>query len=300
MAKTERTPARGEREAPGQRERDDEKGEHGGDPRSHLDEQQQEKAEEEESLDADTTHEVIRRMGERELERSASALAWSGLAAGLSMGFSLVTEGLLRAHLPDAPWRPLVAKLGYSVGFLIVILGSQQLFTENTLTPILPLMVKRDRETFGKVATLWGAVLLANIAGAFLFALVIAHTPLFSNEAQQAFAAIGTEAMAGTFGTIFVRAIFAGWLVAIMVWMLPAAESSHVAVIIIVTYVIGIGGFAHIIAGAVEISFLITRGTISFATGLTDFIVPTLLGNVLGGISIVAALNHAQVTSGKK
>ncbi len=90
---------------------------------------------------AAVVYETVREEGEFELQRTVSGLAWSGLAAGLSMGFSLVAEGLLRHHLPDAPWRPLVSKLGYSAGFLIVILGRQQLFTENTLTVILPLLL---------------------------------------------------------------------------------------------------------------------------------------------------------------
>ncbi|MGI4799523.1 MAG: formate/nitrite transporter family protein, partial [Janthinobacterium lividum] len=79
-------------------------------------------------------HEIIRAEGESELDRSILALLLSGLAAGLAMGLSLITEGLLRAHLPEAPWRELVSKIGYAVGFLVVVLGRQQLFTENTLT----------------------------------------------------------------------------------------------------------------------------------------------------------------------
>src|SRR4051812_21595731 len=86
---------------------------------------------------------AIHREGEHELKRDSGALAWSGLAAGLSMGFSIVTQALLRAHLPDAPWTILISRLGYTVGFLMVILGRQQLFTENTLTPILPLLTNK-------------------------------------------------------------------------------------------------------------------------------------------------------------
>src|SRR5437868_6135333 len=104
-------------------------------------------------------YKAILKEGEEELERSSSALFWSGLAAGLSMGFSLVTEGLLTAYLPDARWRPLVAKFGYSIGFLIVILGRQQLFTENTLTPILPLLKRKDGGTILNVLRLWAVVL---------------------------------------------------------------------------------------------------------------------------------------------
>src|SRR5690349_8167211 len=97
-----------------------------------LTEQEIHDAEERSSPRVHVVHEAIRIEGEEELKRTSSALAWSGLAAGLSMGFSLVTEGLLRSHLPDTPWRPLVSKLGYSAGFLFVVLGRQQLFTENT------------------------------------------------------------------------------------------------------------------------------------------------------------------------
>src|SRR5688500_14314153 len=152
-----------------------------------LDEDERKNAREEQALDARTTHEVIRLEGERELERSNGALAWSALAAGLAMGFSLVAQGVLHHALPDAPWRPLVASLGYSVGFLIVILGSQQLFTENTLRVVVPLMAHRDGKTLRNVARLWVVVLLANLAGALIFAWVSARTELFDAETRHAF-----------------------------------------------------------------------------------------------------------------
>lgn len=243
-------------------------------------------------------YEVIRREGEEELRRTGSALAWSGLAAGLSMGFSLVAMGLIRARLPDAPWRPLVVNLGYSIGFLIVILGRQQLFTENTLTPILPLLNKPVIETFGRVARLWAIVLATNLIGALAFAWVIGHSAVFRPDVREAFAAIGGEALQGSFWTVLVRAIFAGWLIALMVWLLPGAENSRPMVIIILTFLVGLGGFAHIIAGSVEIFYLLTTGAASWAHGIGGWLVPTLIGNILGGLSLVAALNHAQVTAG--
>jgi hypothetical protein len=95
---------------------------------------------------AAVVYEIVREEGEHELTRTISALVWSGFAAGLSMGFSLVAEGLLRSHLPDAAWSPLIYKFGYCAGFLIVILGRQQLFTENTLTVILPLLLRKNSE----------------------------------------------------------------------------------------------------------------------------------------------------------
>src|SRR5438270_2046568 len=127
-----------------------------------LTEKQREEAEERTSVSVDVIHEAIRHDGEEELNRPASALAWSGLAAGLSMGFSFVGQALLYANLPDARWRPLVVALGYPLGFLIVILGRQQLFTENTLTPIIPLFTRRSLKTLWRVARLWSIVLFAN------------------------------------------------------------------------------------------------------------------------------------------
>jgi formate-nitrite transporter family protein len=263
-----------------------------------LEPDEREKAKDEESLSAAITHEVIRREGQKALERPMSALAWSGLAAGLSMGFSFVTEALLRAHLADVVWRPLVAKLGYPVGFLIVSLASQELYTENTLRPIVPLMARRTGAMFRRVSLLWLVVLITNLVGAFLFALVLGTTEAFRPEVRETFAALGHEALEGTFSTILLRAVFAGWLIALMVWMLPAAQTAQVFVIVVMTWIVGVAGLAHIIAGSTEVLYLVVIGAIGFGTYLWDFMIPTLIGNTLGGISLAAALNHAQVMSG--
>ena len=257
------------------------------------------KAREEESLNASITYEVIRSEGEKELKRSSPALAWSALAAGLSMGFSFLAEGLLRHHLPTADWRPLVAKLGYPLGFIIISLASQQLFTENTVTAVVPFLTKKTHRAFWNVARLWMVILAANLVGALLFAWVLADTTLLEPGTKQTLSDIAREAARGDFASTFIRAIFAGWLIALMVWMLPAASGSHVFVIVIVTYLVGLGGFAHIIAGSTEVLYGVVRGEISLLTYLTDFLAPAFLGNSLGGVLLVSALNHAQVVSGE-
>jgi formate/nitrite transporter FocA (FNT family) len=237
---------------------------------------------------------AIHKEGEDELSRSTSSLAWSGLAAGLSMGFSFAVEALLRHALPDAPWRALVDKLGYSVGFLIVILGRQQLFTENTLTVILPLLRRRDAKVVVDVARLWAAVLTANLVGALLFAIAVGWTTAFPEDMHRTFAAIGAEAIDAPFATMFVRGIFAGWLIALMVWLLPYAETARVSVIVIISYVVGLGHFAHVIAGSVATMYMVVTGQYGAGQYLTGFLVPSLLGNIIGGVSLVAALAHAQ------
>jgi formate-nitrite transporter family protein len=101
-------------------------------------------------------------------------------------GFSMVAQGILQARLPDSPWRPLVASFGYTIVFLIVVLGRQQLFTENTPTPTLPLLHNRDRQTLLKVLRLWTLVLTANIVATFIFAFAAAHFSVFESDVQKA------------------------------------------------------------------------------------------------------------------
>ena len=257
-----------------------------------------EQAEERTAISANVVHEAIRREGRDELRRPTSALAWSALAAGLSMGFSFVAEALIHSMLPDAPWRPLISKFGYSVGFLIVIMGRQQLFTENTLTVILPLLHRRDLKTFKNVCRLWAVVFAFNMLGALIFAWTIGNTDVFSAEVRQVFNEIGQHALHAEFSSMLLRGIFAGWLIALMVWLLPAAAEVRLWVIIFLTFVVGIGGFPHIIAGSIEVFYLAATGAASWGEVLGGYVLPTFIGNVLGGVMLVAMFNHAQVVAG--
>ncbi|HEU4487164.1 MAG TPA: formate/nitrite transporter family protein [Povalibacter sp.] len=243
--------------------------------------------------------EAIALEGVQELERSSAALGWSGLAAGLSMGFSMISEGLLASYLPDTTWRPLIAKLGYSVGFVVVVLGRQQLFTENTLTPILPLLKHRSGRMFANVMRLWGIVLIANLLGALAVGAAAINTTAFEPAVRHGFVEMGRSALEHGFLTAFVRAIFAGWLIALMVWLLPFAESARVGVIVLITYVVGIGNFGHIIAGSVEVFALAAGGYAGWWEVLSRFVLPTLLGNIVGGVLLVAMLNYAQIVAGE-
>ena len=263
-----------------------------------LDPTEDKKADEEQSLNADVTYEVIRRQGESELERPLSALAWSGLAAGLAMALSLIAEGVLRSHLPDTSWRPLITKLGYPVGFLAVILGSQQLYTENTLLPVVPVLATKESGSFKKMLALWAVVFVANIVGAAVMATILARTVLFDEPVRVAFASISREAMAPGAISILWRGVFAGWLIALMMWMIPAAESAQIWVIIVMTFLVGIASLSHVIVGSVAAFYLVATGEQSVAAAFIGFILPALVGNTFGGVTLVAALNHAQVVSG--
>jgi len=262
--------------------------------------QQEQEAEDRTSVSAVVVHEAIRKDGEEELRRSASALAWSGLAAGLSMGFSFLGEALFHAYLPNAPWRPLLTSLGYPLGFLIVIIGRQQLFTENTLTAIIPLLARRNLSTLVSVLRLWAIVLVANLVGAHLFAWVIGHTPLLGSEFNSSLNQLAEKAADVTFGTAVLRGIFAGWLIAMVVWMLAAIDSAHIPIIIILTYFVGLANLTHIVAGSVEVLFLVMIGAKSWWAFAGGYMIPSLIGNIIGGVSLVSALNHAQVIAGAK
>lgn len=245
--------------------------------------------------DAFVLHEVIRKEGNEELRRHGGALFLSALAAGLTMGFSLIVPAVLKAHLPQAPWTELVTGMGYATGFLIVVLGRQQLFTENTLTPILPLLHDRSARTLGRVGRLWGIVLAGNIIATALIAAVLAHSDAFEPEVRTAFAEISRHAIGTSFSTTLVKAVFAGWLIALMVWMLPATGSAAPFVIVLITGLVAMCGLAHIVAGSVDTFYLVFTGEASMTEYLGRFFVPTLLGNVFGGTALVAVLNYGQV-----
>lgn len=101
------------------------------------------------------------------------------------------------------------------------------------------------------------------------------------------------------FGAAVLCGVFAGWLIALLVWMLAVVRSGQVALIIVMTYIVGLGGFTHIIAGSAEVLFLVWTGALSWWHFAGGYAVPTLIGNVIGGVSLVAALNHGQVVAGR-
>jgi len=276
---------------------DDDPGQGAGATSPHLDAPDQKLAAQHKAPHALIIHELIREEGEEGLRRPSSALAWSGLAAGLSMGFSFLTLALIGSGLPDAPWRRLLDSAGYTVGFLIVILGRQQLFTETTVTAMLPLLVNRNWTTFCSVLRFWIVVLVANLLGALMFAALISPPGLFPDPVRHALEQTGHDAISGAFWPTMLGAVFAGWLIALMVWILPSARSARILVIMVLTYVVAIGRLSHTVAGAVDAGFVVFAGTGTISQFLLGFLVPTLIGNTIGGVALVALLNHAPLAA---
>lgn len=242
-------------------------------------------------------HEIIRSQGDQELERTVAALWWSALAAGLTMGLSLMAMGLLYARLPESPGAQVIASLGYSVGFLAVILARQQLFTENTLTAVLPLMTAPTLRNLGRLLRLWSVVLLGNLAGTLLVAWVMLELPIFDSKTDVAFLEVGRKVMTNDISQMVAKGIVSGWMIATMVWMIPSMEHAKIWIILTITYLMALGDFTHIVVGSVEVSYLVWAGDETWSRFWLEFALPTLLGNIIGGSFIFALISHAQVRS---
>lgn len=240
-------------------------------------------------------YEVVRKEGEIEMQRPFFALWWSGIAAGIAIGLSPMAAAFFRATMGETPAGALLEPLGYTAGFILVILARQQLFTENTITTVLPLMSEMCLEKFARTARVWVIVLTANLLGAFIFALFINFGDFLPNDVEAALVEISMHAVGKSPMALFTGGIVAGWLIATLVWILPETEGSKLLTILFITYFIGLMGASHIIAGGVEAWLLILKGTLSPIDALINFALPTLVANIIGGTALFALISYAQV-----
>lgn len=259
--------------------------------------QEQHEVEKSQPPRAAVLHEIIRTQGDQELERSIAALWWSALAAGLTMGLSLMGMGLLNSRLPAGEGFKVIASFGYCAGFLAVILARQQLFTENTLTAVLPIMSKPTLANFGRLLRLWTVVLVGNLCGTLLVAYVMLELPIFDSKTDVAFLDIGRKVMENDASQMFAKGIVSGWMIATMVWMIPSMESAKMWIIILITYLMALGDFTHIVVGSAEVSYLVFAGELPWKDFWLVFAGPTLAGNIIGGSFIFALISHAQIRS---
>lgn len=260
-----------------------------------LDAKEREHVAELRDIRAPVIYETIRQNGQDELERPAVSLWWSGIAAGLGISASIYCESFFHLHLPDELWRPLIENLGYTIGFILVILGGFQLFTEQTVTAILPLLSDRTWDNLRRTARLWSVVLVANLVGAFLAALFGAYSPGTTPEQLDAFIEVSSHFANKGFVELFLQGIPAGFLIAALTWMLPNSAGSKFWVILIMTYAIALGDFAHVVAGSVEVFLILLAGKLTILNGFGGIIFPALIGNILGGAALFSLIAYAQV-----
>jgi formate/nitrite transporter FocA (FNT family) len=240
-------------------------------------------------------YEVVRRFGEEEMARPGISLWWSGVAAGLSISFSLLAEAVLRLHLPESSYRPLITALGFPVGFLMVVLGRQQLFTENTITMVLPVMALPTAASFRRLARVWSIVLAANLTGTLVAAAFCTFTPAISPEVRDAMLGISSHALDKGWVEMLFRGVTAGFLMAAMVWLIPSADSTQFHVVAVMTYLIAISDSVHIVTGSVQAFLLLANGQGDAGALLGGFALPVLAGNIIGGTALFAMISYAQV-----
>ena len=252
-------------------------------------------------LSALEIHENIRGPAVEELERPASSLLFSSLAAGMLIGFSFLASAFVSHYAPE-PYKHPLASLAYPIGFMFVIMGRSELFTENTLEPVIPLHERRDRESFRKVLRLWGLVLVSNLIGASIFAFVIARTRALDPSLDGTLLDVAREGTAGAALLLLYKGIWAGWLVALMAWLLASTRETVAQILLVwlTTAPIAAFGFKHSIAGATEAFYRAWLGDARWGEMLGSFELPALIGNIIGGVVLVALVNHGQAGSKAK
>src|SRR4051795_8684266 len=189
-----------------------------------LNEVEEQEVEERSPPTARVVHAAVVKQGEDELERPIGSLFWSGLAAGIAIIASVWAQGGLHQRLPDAPWRELVAGLGYTLGFVIVILGRMQLFTEHTMGAVLPLAREPNGRNLARTSRLWSVVFAGNVIGAALIAALCVHGRIVSPELLGAILDVSGKLLEKSAGQILLQGIPAGFLIASVAWIRSAAD----------------------------------------------------------------------------
>ncbi|HAV5964725.1 TPA: formate/nitrite transporter family protein [Acinetobacter baumannii] len=252
--------------------------------------------EEHEKLSPRLVYEIIRRDGAEELDRPTAALIFSGIAAGLVISFSFVFKAIIASYIPtDAIWTDLITNFGYTIGFLIAILGHMQLFTENTITTVVPLFKPFTLDKLRAVGRLWGIVILCNIIGTALASLFFLTTDLFTPNIDKALDELAHHVASFSATQNLLKGVMSGLLIAALVWMLPSVSNKFL-VIFFMTYLIGLGDFTHVVVGSTEMSYLVWQGEASLGEYLFDFLIPTTIGNIIGGTGVFTLLIYGQVT----
>jgi formate/nitrite transporter FocA (FNT family) len=259
-----------------------------------ADQEKQAEAEDLQRLSAVTVFETIRLEGDEELNRPVISLWWSGVTAGLALSTSVLAEAILYRALAGSPAREAIAALGYALGFVIVILSRLQLFTENTLSVVLPVLAKPSTGNLWRSGRLWAVVFVANLVGTFVTAFISLKLGTTSPENTAAMLDVSRKVLeqAGWIG--LVHAIPAGFFIAAIVWMLPSSKGFEIFTIVAFAWLIAAGDFSHVVVGSAEVFLLVIHGELGLWTGLTTILLPALVGNVIGGTGLFAFLAYGQ------
>jgi formate/nitrite transporter FocA (FNT family) len=247
---------------------------------------------------AEEIFQQVARNAKEELARRSISLAVSGFTGGTFMGFSALGVGILAAMLGTGPKAFLVSRMLYPLGFIVVMIGRSQLFTENTLYPVA-LVLSEKRELLNTMR-LWCTVLPANVLGALAFALLAARTSALTPDTRSALVHLGVTAAGVAPAAIFWSAVTAGWIIATAAWLVSGSHSITGSVIIlwILTYLVGLGNFAHCIATSGEILSAVLTHQVA-TSGYLHWLWIAVAGNVCGGVFMVTLLEYGQAILAK-
>ena len=240
-------------------------------------------------------YEIIRRDGIEELMRPFKSLFLSGVGAGILVSFSFVCMAVLQSFLPNQPWAPLITKWGYTVGFVLVILCRAQLFTENTITTVIPLFKPFTWKKLGAVLRLWHLVLAGNLVGTSLVAVFLTTPGLLNLDFIVEMQAIAHHVSAFTWQENLLRGIPSGILIAAIVWMMPTARQFALFLVAFITYFIAAGDFTHIVVGSCEMMYAVLNGMASPYDYIFQFLVPVGAGNIIGGTGVFTMLGYRTI-----
>ena len=249
------------------------------------------------SKTAEEILEAVVEDGREELGRASAGLALSGFAAGLIISFSAVALAVVGSASGGVG---LAAMLAYPVGFLLVTLGRAQLYTANTVTPVTVVLSRGSG--MANLLRLWAVVFAANLVGTALFAATVVDGHLLEPGAMEVLLGEVAHKLGYGFGAVFMKGVFGGWLVALVVWMVAASKDtiSQVFFVYVLVFLIPAAGFTHCVAGSAEVLMSVFSGETGFGRYLGGFLVPTTLGNTVGGVLLVTLLNYGQVVGSGK
>ena len=246
---------------------------------------------------AEEIYEQVATNARQELARSTVALGLSGFGAGAFMGLSALGTAIALAILGTDPAARIISRMLYPLGFIVVIVGRSQLFTENTLYPVA--LVLSEKRQFWNTMRLWAVVLPTNLLGALAFSLLAADTKALDPSFVAALSSLGAKALAHPASTVFWSGVIGGWLIALAAWLVSASHSitGSVMVIWMLTFIVGLGDFAHCIASSCEILVTVLTGHAPWIAFFQWF-GPAVLGNIFGGICLVTILEYGQAIYG--
>lgn len=238
-----------------------------------------------------TSHNALVAAAEVEIAAPPHSLFWSAVGAGLAIAFSFLAASGARAAAPPG-WEHVLGALAYPLGFAIVVMGRYQLFTENTLPPVA--LVLERLAPVSCLGRVWGLVLLGNLLGASAVGGFLAWPGLLTPGVAEAAVHVASVVHAPDPGVVFGRAVIAGWLVAAMVWLVHRVDrGAGLAVIWVCASLMPLLHLEHVVVGTVEAMWALASGLAPLGAVAVHLGV-TLIGNTLGGVLLVALLNHAR------